>query len=150
MVKLIQLYYSVPQSNHSAELQAGWLHSQATLTMLSVYRDISSLIIPQVGWFVQARWDFFSKSTNNSCNKILCDKACFLTFPRWMPSLLHLSHATGYAGHSVSWCCCKENYHKVIKIRIMQLREKGKQTSFDSPRKYLRKQKKSDIDKWYR
>ena len=45
---------------------------------------------------------FFSKSTHNSCNEILYNKGCFSTFPRGMSSLLHLSHTTGYAGHSVS------------------------------------------------
>ena len=36
-------------------------------------------------------------------------KVCVLTLPRRIPSLLHFSHVTGYAGHSVSRCCCRKN-----------------------------------------
>lgn len=31
----------------------------------------------------------------------------FPTFPLGVPSFLHFSHTTGYAGHSFSWCVCK-------------------------------------------
>ena len=104
------------------------MHLQATLIMLS---DISSLI--------------------GSCPHLLFLRqiglGCFLTFPRGMPSLLHLSHTTGYAGHSVSWCCCKENYHNVVKISNKQIKRKQNRNFVWQPKKVSKKTKR-DTSKW--
>ena len=43
-------------------------------------------------------------------HNIFYQKVCVLTLPRRIPSLLHFSHVLGYAGHSVSWCCCRKKF----------------------------------------
>ena len=49
-----------------------------------------------------------------------------LTFARGMPSLLHFSHTTGYAGHSFSWwSCIVVTFVMIIIIFFLSRQSKG-------------------------